>query len=432
MTPELTAPLLVSLVALGLALAFISADRRSRTSRALALALAATAASIFANQCLVQTGELALPWSGAAAATETVAIGAMLEWLLRVRRQLPVPERLDTRFGDRVLKVGQLSMLFYLGFSLAAPELRSREFLNSASLATVFGHGFWLFATPILIAVLAGLTSLLLLLKRRPEPAERIRLIAFAVAVPFCVAGLVLPAQSGSITVMVGEMILLVGAVHYHVLQGQRGVFMARFLSPEVARLVAESGLRSAMQERQLTLSVVACDLRGFSRFAREVPSGRVIEVLRVYYDRVGEAVAEFGGTIKDYAGDGVLVLVGAPLPLDDHAARAIALARRLREVCERLLAEWRDQGPPLGIGIGVATGPVTVGVIGGRGRLEYTAVGAAVNLASRLCEQAADGEVLVDEQTLRLAGPAQLGVARARPPAALKGFGEPVTHFGV
>jgi class 3 adenylate cyclase len=426
---DITLPLIVALVALGMALAFVSADRRSSTSRALAMALAFTGLSLFLNQVFVPDASKPPPWSGWLAITETGAIIYMLEWQLRVRRTVPAPAEFNTLFGDRVLRIGQLSGVLYFVFALTWPGVREQEFLRSLGEGTFTRGGFWLFATPVLVSVLAGLVSMVLLFNRKPDVSEQIRLLAFAASVPFCVAGLILPTHWGAISIVVGEMTLLVGAVHYHVLQGQRGLFMSRFLSPEVARLVAQKGLHSAMQEQHLTLSVVACDLRGFSRFARETPSARVIHVLREYYDSVGRVVAQYGGTIKDYAGDGILILVGAPIALPDHAHRALALAVELRAAVQDLIELWRPSGPPLGIGVGVATGPVTVGVIGGSARLEYTAVGSAVNLASRLCEHADDGEILVDDVTLKLVGPEQ---AQAREPISLKGFAEPVLHFGV
>ena len=427
---DITPHVLVSLVALGMALAFLSADRGSGTSRALAAALAFTGLSIFLNEVLVPDAQHPPPWSGWLAASESAALLAMLEWQLRIRRMLPVPAGYDTRLGDSVPRLGQASVLLYLLFALIWPDLRAREFLHAAdSDAALSRPGFWLFAVPVLFAVFTGLVSMALLLNRRLDRNERMRLLACAASVPFCVVGLVLPPQLGSIAIVIGEMILLVGSVHYHVQQGRRGLFMARFLSPEVARLVSERGLRQAMQDNQLTITAVACDLRGFSRFARAVPSQMVIEVLREYYDAVGAVVAQYGGTIKDYAGDGVLVLVGAPIPMPDHAARATEMSRQLRSACQQLVAGWRDTGPALGIGVGVASGVVTVGVIGGVSRLEYTAVGLAVNLACRLCEQAQDGEILIDESTHRSAGSL---VAQERIPVSLKGFGEPVAHFSI
>jgi adenylate cyclase len=424
---NITPQILVSLVALGMALAFLSADRRSSTSRALAAALAFTGISIMLNHGLLAEAAHASGWL---ALPESLAIVTMLEWLLRVRRTVPIPEEFDTRFGDGVLRFGQLSGLAYTAFALLWPQLRTTDFLGSASDSSAFTRpGFWLFATPVLLAVASGMTSLVLLLNRRPDRSERVRLLAFAGCTPFMVSGFVLPAQMAAVAVVIGEMILLVGAVQYHVMQGQRGLFLSRFLSPEVARLVSERGLRQAMQDSQLTITAVACDLRGFSVFARAVPSQVTIQVLREYYDAVGQVVAQYGGTIKDYAGDGVLVLVGAPIPLADHAARATELSLQLRQACQQRIALWSELGPRLGIGVGVASGPVTVGVIGGVSRLEYTAVGSAVNLACRLCEQAQDGEILIDDAT-------HLSIcslnAGARSPLNLKGFDEPVAHFSI
>ncbi|MDB5972856.1 MAG: adenylate/guanylate cyclase protein [Hydrocarboniphaga sp.] len=427
---NITPQVLVSLVALGMALAFLSADRKSSTSRALASALAATGLAIFLNQGLIPDARHAPSWSGWLALPESLAIVMMLEWLLRARRTVPVPADFDTRFGDRVLRFGQLSGVAYSVFALLWPQIRLDDFLRSADGRGAFGRaGFWLFATPVLLAVFAGMTSLVLLLNRRPDRSERLRLLAFAGCIPFMVSGFVLPPQLASVAIVIGEMILLIGSVHYHVMQGQRGLFMARFLSPEVARLVSERGLRQAMQDSQLTITAVACDLRGFSSFARAVPSQLVIQVLREYYDTAGKVVAQYGGTIKDYAGDGILVLVGAPIALPDHAGRAIELSLRLRSVCQELIEQWSELGPRLGIGVGVASGPVTVGVIGGIARLEYTAVGSAVNLACRLCEQAHDGEILIDDTTQLGAGSL---TASSREPLILKGFGEPVAHFSI
>jgi adenylate cyclase len=109
------------------------------------------------------------------------------------------------------------------------------------------------------------------------------------------------------------------------------------------------------------------------------------------------------------------------------HALRAIELAQRIRSVGAALCGRWERPGHRLGIGVGVATGMVTVGVIGSDSRLEYTAVGSAVNLASRLCEQAGDGEILVDDRTAQLAGEALL---KKREPLTLKGFSDPVAHY--
>src|SRR5690606_5001387 len=115
--------------------------------------------------------------------------------------------------------------------------------------------------------------SILLLLNRRPDRAEAIRVVAMALATPLFVAGFVLPVEYAALVVVIGEIVFLIGAVHYHVLQGQRGQFMSRFLSPQVARLVSEYGLAQAMRESSREISVVCCDLRGFTRYAAAHPS---------------------------------------------------------------------------------------------------------------------------------------------------------------
>jgi class 3 adenylate cyclase len=200
-----------------------------------------------------------------------------------------------------------------------------------------------------------------------------------------------------------------------------------------VAELVTRRGLKSATDEKTLELSVVCCDLRGFTAFSAATPSRQVISILREYYDAVGAAAAACGGTIKDQAGDGVLILVGAPIAFADHAQRALELARQIRSVGVALTARWSNSELQLGVGVGVASGFATVGVIGGASRLEYTAVGSPVNLASRLCSEAAHGEILVDERTVQLLG-TSLDPAAVRKGDALqlKGFAQPVPSYAL
>jgi adenylate cyclase len=241
---------------------------------------------------------------------------------------------------------------------------------------------------------------------------------------------MVLPVDLAPVLSSIGLLVLLVGAVQYHVIQGQRAQFLSRFLAPQVAELVREQGLERATREQTLELSVVSCDLRGFTAFSAATESTRVIEILREYYDAVGAAAARMGGTIKDQAGDGVLILIGAPIRIEDHAGRALELAGLIRERGMTLTSRWSNRDLQLGMGVGVASGFVTVGVIGGGSRLEYTAVGPAVNLASRLCAEAAHGEVLVDERASELAkGEGSIRLVPV-PPLKLKGYREPVPAY--
>ncbi|MDE2149577.1 MAG: adenylate/guanylate cyclase domain-containing protein [Gammaproteobacteria bacterium] len=421
--------ILVAMVALGMGLAFVVADRDSPTSRAVATALAALGLAVVLNIGFLRQEPGGPTLSGWLALPEGLSIAAFLEWLLRVRRTVPSRE-LNVSGGDHILRLGQAASLAYVLLSILYPELRSRDFLFAVSSPRAFARpGFWLFAVPVLFASLTGLASAILLLNRRPDRPERIRVLAMLGAVPFLTAGFVLPAQWSAISVTIGEMVFLVGSIRYHVLQGRRGQFMSRFLSAQVAELVRSRGLKALMQHQQLEITVVACDLRGFTNYAAALPSVRVIEVLRDYYDAVGQVVAAHEGTIKDYAGDGILILVGAPIPVADHARRGLALARGVRVAAQGVTRRWSGEPHRLGVGVGVATGAVTVGVIGGAGRLEYTAVGPAVNLASRLCEAAADGEILVDAATIERSGRTE---AANRPPLAIKGFATPVSHYSL
>ena len=266
---------------------------------------------------------------------------------------------------------------------------------------------------------------------RRPDQAEVLRGIAFLVGAPFMASGLILPLHLAPVTTAIGLLIFLVGAVQYHVTQGRRAQFMARFLSPQVAKLVSERGLKSATDEQTLEISVVCCDLRGFTAFSAATSSKKVIQILREYYDAVGAAAAAFGGTIKDQAGDGVLILVGAPIALEDHARRAVELAKQIRSRGVAVTERWSDSELRLGVGVGVASGFVTVGVIGAASRLEYTAVGPAVNLSARLCSEAAHAEILVDTRTIDLLGvDAQRGELSLGEALTLKGFHLPVQSY--
>ena len=432
---DTTPHIITALLAMGMALSFIIADRSSPTSRALALFLVSVGLSIGVGTQIAyplhQTQGVAW-WDGVFAIPEALAFFFAYEWILRVRRTVPA-RNLKTRGPDALLRIAQGLVVFYVLMALAFPDLRVEKFLN-AGFREVFERGspeFLLFALPLTISLLLSLFSGLLMLRRRPDRAEALRLLAFAIAAPFMASGVVLPNTIAPVSTAIGLLIFLVGGVQYHVIQGRRAQFMSKFLSPQVAELVGRRGLKSATDEQTLELSVVCCDLRGFTAFTAATSSQRVIRILREYYDAVGEAATECGGTIKDQAGDGVLILVGAPIQMPDHARRALDLARRIRHKGLEITAHWSDAELHLGLGVGVASGFLTVGVIGAASRLEYTAVGPAVNLASRLCSEAAHGEVLIDARTVELLGDeARRPELQPGEALQLKGFAQPVQSY--
>ena len=428
--PDVTAHILVCLVALGMALAFISADRQSQTSRWLAATFAFLGLAIELNIVVSLTWHPPLWVRGLFAIPESLAAIALLEWIYRVRLTVPAGN-LNTRTGDLVLRFGQGAAILYSVAAILEPGWRDDYFFGALATPGTFGRfEFWVFALPMLLSGLAGVASMLLLLNRRPDKPERTRVLAMLGAVPFFATSFVLPYEYTAIAMIIGELILFCGATQYHVLQGQRGQFMSRFLSPQVAELVAKRGLATAMQENLQELTVVCCDLRGFTAYAQAHPSSRVLRVLREYYDAVGAVVAEHGATIKDFAGDGVLVLVGAPIAQADHARVGVEVARKIRTAVREVVRRASSAEHKLGVGVGVASGPVTVGVIGSSGRFEYTAVGPAVNLASRLCELAADGEVLLASSTVEQCD-SRDGL-EPRDAAPVKGYAEPVPMFNL
>jgi class 3 adenylate cyclase len=138
-------------------------------------------------------------------------------------------------------------------------------------------------------------------------------------------------------------------------------------------------------------------DLRGFTAFSARAEPDVVIAVLREYYEAIGTVTARHAATLIRFAGDGVMVLVNAPVACENPAQRGIRLAIDMQAAVQSLANYWNARDCAIGFGVGIAMGPATVGTLGWHGRLDYTAIGNVVNLASRLCDLAADAQILVD-----------------------------------
>lgn len=416
----------VGLNAIGLAIVMIVAELRSPSARALATAFLG-----FGGLHLVATPFSYLYPAGGEVPRWTAVFDLMIVWGITSWLYLAARTAQPTRrvlawitAGCTVLALAGLA-LGLLGWVLPAERLH--EFYFCLERTGCRTQGFRIFGGAFLVIAALSFGGFVVLLAQRVDQAERIRAIAAAVAVPILVASAVMPRGYALLANQVALLIFLLALVRYYVVQGERGAFMSRFLSPEVSKAVRLRGIDHAVQPQSLELTAVCCDLRGFTRLAQLLASEQVIRLLNEYYQAIGEAAAAAGATIKDYAGDGVLILVGAPLPADDHAQRGIALARRIREFGKVFVTHWAGPELTLGMGVGVASGRVTVGAVGGvSARMEYTAVGPAVNLASRLCAIAAHGEILIDERTVELSGDAD---SQPRSPVSIKGMGE-VAHF--
>jgi class 3 adenylate cyclase len=287
---------------------------------------------------------------------------------------------------------------------LAFPAQRFNDYYLSAfDPAARATSGFWLFAGFWVVVVIVFVIGYVVLATQRLDHAETDRAVAAALSSGFIVAATLLPPAVALGSYLTALIVTLWGQLRHAVAGARRAVFLSRFLSPRVTELVHAQGLAAIAAPHQAELSVVSADLRSFTSYAEGVPSQAVVDLLTEYYDVTGEVVARHGGTITDYAGDGILILVGAPLPRDDHADVALALARELHVAMQPVLDRWATKIHPLGLGIGVASGAVTVGTIGASGRMEYTAIGTPVNVAARLCSAAGAGEVLVNEDAARL-----------------------------
>ncbi|MCA6123914.1 HAMP domain-containing protein [Bradyrhizobium sp. WSM 1704] len=205
---------------------------------------------------------------------------------------------------------------------------------------------------------------------------------------------------------------------------------LKRFLAPQVADLVDRAGDDSVLDGRRTDVVVVFCDLRGFTAFSAGVTPEEVMGVLSDYYAVLGRVIAQFEATLISFSGDGLMVLVNAPVPVEQPALRAVDLAIEMQKRVQKLIAGWHARGYQVGFGVGLAGGPATVGRIGYEDRLDYTAIGSVVNLAARLCASAADREILVDADVA--ASVRDRRSVRDLGNRQIKGFDEAIPVFGI
>jgi len=200
---------------------------------------------------------------------------------------------------------------------------------------------------------------------------------------------------------------------------------LARFLSPQVAELITSDEGERLLAGHRAYVSVLFCDLRGFTAFAETAEPEELLRVLREYHATLGGLIAKHRGTLEHFAGDGMMVFFNDPVPIDQHELQAVTLALEARDEVAKLAVAWRKRGSELGLGIGIAAGYATLGRIGFEGRYDYGALGRVTNLAARLSTQAKPGEILIS--------PAVFAAVEERVDAApagdlqLKGFSRPV-----
>jgi class 3 adenylate cyclase len=205
---------------------------------------------------------------------------------------------------------------------------------------------------------------------------------------------------------------------------------LRRFLSPQVADLIVSSGAEKQLESHRREITALFCDLRGFTEFSESADPEDVMTLLRAYHAAIGEIIHKFEGTLERFAGDGVMVIFNDPVPLSNPALRAVTMAIEMREAMEALLKAWRRMGHELGFGIGISHGYATLGTIGFEGRFDYAAIGTVANVASRLCDDAKSGQILITARVL-MAVEGAVTVEEAGD-FALKGIRRPITVYNV
>src|ERR1035438_1227815 len=152
--------------------------------------------------------------------------------------------------------------------------------------------------------------------------------------------------------------------------------------------------------------------------------------MLHAFHGMMGRIVMEHSGTLERFSGDSIMIFFNDPVPIANHAEKAVHMALAMQQAFSQLSAEWRHRGYELGLGCGIALGYATLGEIGFEGRWDYAAIGGVTNLAARLCAEARGGQVLVDQKVM---GKVK-ALVHATPvgPLVLKGIAQPVPAFSL
>lgn len=208
----------------------------------------------------------------------------------------------------------------------------------------------------------------------------------------------------------------------------EQGETLSRLLPGGVAEMLRQQGARPG-ETRQLVVSVLMSDIRGYSTIAEKADPSVLARQLNVHRGEMNKAIVSARGTVMQFVGDAVMAVFGAPVPIEDHAARAVDAALAMHAAQRKVNEHWRDEGlPAFEIGIGITTGPVAAALLGSEEHLEYTLVGDTVNLAQRLQQWAQPGETVLSVATYGVL--AEPPTAEELPPALVKGRDTPVAAW--
>ena len=205
---------------------------------------------------------------------------------------------------------------------------------------------------------------------------------------------------------------------------------LRRFLPPQVADLIVASGAEKQLESHRREITALFCDLRGFTGFSESSDPEDVMSLLRQYHAAIGEIIIKYSGTLEHYAGDGLMVFFNDPIPVPNPALQAVQTALDMRTAIGALIEKWRRLGHELGFGVGIAHGFATLGTIGFEGRFDYAAIGTVSNVASRLCDEAKPGQILISPRVLMAVEDAV--TVESVGDFTLKGISRPVTAYNV
>jgi adenylate cyclase len=205
---------------------------------------------------------------------------------------------------------------------------------------------------------------------------------------------------------------------------------LRRFLPPQVADLIISSGTEKQLASHRREITALFCDLRGFTAFSESSDPEDVMVLLREYHAVIGTVIYKHGGTLERFAGDGVMVIFNDPVPLPNPALVAVQMALEIRAALGVLMEKWRRLGHELGFGIGISHGYATLGIVGFEGRFDYTAIGTVTNVASRLCDEARSGQILISPRVL--VAVEDLVTVEPAGELALKGIRRPIAAYNV
>jgi len=174
---------------------------------------------------------------------------------------------------------------------------------------------------------------------------------------------------------------------------------LARYLPSTVAALISSPQGEQLLAGHRREVSAVFSDLRGFTNFAESAEPEEMLDVLREYHREMGAAIVAHHGTLEHFAGDGMMVFLNDPEPVEDHPIEAVRMAVEMRDRFSGLAARWRRLGFDLGLGIGISVGYATLGRVGFEGHFGYAILGSVPNLAARLCAVAEPGQIVLSER---------------------------------